>query len=409
MVRLCVALLTCGGLLWAGPLEWPQWGGPHGNFKSDSKGLANSWPAAGPKKLWSRPLGDGYSAISVDGNVLYTMYRTGHDEIVLAADASTGKTIWEHRYDATFQPGMGMENGPGPYATPLVTDAGVYAIGILGNLVCLDKKTGKAVWSHDLYKEYDGTFFNRGYSPSPVAYRNTVIMKVGGAGHALIAFDQKTGKEVWRTRQKFDNAPATPLIVQVDGQDHLITMMSDEVVAVDPANGRLLWTSPHRTMYGLNVTTPVWGDDKVVFVTSAYNGGSRAIQLSGTNGRMSAKELWASNRMRVHFSTAMRVGDYVYGSSGDFGPAPMTAVEVKTGKVAWQDRSFPKANFIYADGKFIVLDEDGALSLANFSPQGAKVLSRVSLLQNNAWTVPSLAGTRLYLRDRRSMMALDLR
>jgi hypothetical protein len=142
---------------------------------------------------------------------------------------------------------------------------------------------------------------------------------------------------------------------------------------------------------------------------SAYNGGSRAIQLSGTNGRMSAKELWASNRMRVHFSTAMRVGDYVYGSSGDFGPAPMTAVEVKTGKVAWQDRSFPKANFIYADGKFIVLDEDGALSLANFSPQGAKVLSRVSLLQNNAWTVPSLAGTRLYLRDRRSMMALDLR
>ena len=409
MVRLCVALLTCGGLLWAGPLEWPQWGGPHGNFKSDAKGLANSWPAAGPKKLWSRPLGDGYSAISVDGNVLYTMYRTGHDEIVLAADARSGKTIWEYRYDATFQPGMGMENGPGPYATPLVTDAGVYTVGILGNLICLNKTTGKVAWSHDLYKEYDGTFFNRGYSPSPVAHRNTVIVKVGGAGHALIAFDQKTGKEVWRTRQKFDNAPATPLIVQVDGQDHLITMMSDEVVAVDPSNGRMLWTSPHRTMWGLNITTPVWGDDKVVFVTSAYNGGSRAIQLSGENGRMSAKELWAGNRMRVHFSTAIRVGDYVYGSSGDFGPAPMTAVEVKTGKVVWQDRSFPKANFIYADGKFIVLDEDGALSLANFSPQGAKVLSRVSLLQNNAWTVPSLAGTRRYLRDRRSMMALDLR
>jgi outer membrane protein assembly factor BamB len=409
MVRLWLALLTCAGLLWADPLEWPQWGGPHGNFKSDAKGLANSWPAAGPKKLWSRPLGDGYSAISVDGDVLYTMYRTGHDEIVLAADANSGKTIWEHRYDATFQPGMGMENGPGPYATPLVTDAGVYAIGILGNLVCLNKNTGKVVWSHDLYKEYDGTFFNRGYSPSPVAYRNTVIMKVGGAGHALIAFDQKTGKEVWRTKQKFDNAPATPLLVQVDGQDHLITMMSDEVVAVDPSNGRLLWTSPHRTMWGLNITTPVWGDDNVVFVTSAYNGGSRALQLSGANGHMSAKELWASNRMRVHFSTAMRVGDYVYGSSGDFGPAPMTAVEVKTGKVAWQDRSFPKANFIYADGKFIVLDEDGTLSLANFSPQGAKVLSRVSLLQNNAWTVPSLAGAKLYLRDRRSMMALDLR
>src|SRR5260370_804432 len=91
-----VLLVSLGSLCPGGTLEWPQFGGPHGDFKSDTKGLAGSWPADGPKKLWSRPLGDGYSGISVDGAVLYTMYRYADDEIVLAADANTGKTIWEY-------------------------------------------------------------------------------------------------------------------------------------------------------------------------------------------------------------------------------------------------------------------------------------------------------------------------
>jgi outer membrane protein assembly factor BamB len=409
MFRCATALLSFAALCGAASLEWPQWGGPHGDFKSDAKGLAASWPPTGPRKLWSRPLGEGYSAISVDGGTLYTMYRAGSDEIVVAADAATGKTIWEYRYDARFRPGMGMENGSGPHATPLVTDNGVYAIGILGNLLCLDKKTGKVVWSHDLYKEFHGTYFDRGYAPSPIAYKNTVIMKVGGEGHSFMAFDQKSGAVAWRTTQNFANSPATPTLINLDGQDQLVAPVSDDVVGIDPANGWVLWTYPHKTSWGLNISTPVWGDDHVLFISSAYNGGSCAIRLSRANGKTVPAEVWSNNRMRVHFSTVVRIGEYVYGSSGDFGPAPLTAVDIKTGKIAWQDRSFPKANFIYADGKFIVLDEDGSLALADFTPQGLKVLSRAALLSSNAWTVPSLAGGRLYLRDRSTLMALDLR
>lgn len=393
----------------AASLEWPQFGGPTGNFKSDATGLAKSWPPAGPKLLWKRALGDGYSEVSVDGNVIYTMYRTLNDEVVLAAEADTGKTIWEYRYDATFRPGMGMENGTGPHATPLVTENGVYAIGILGNLVCLDKKTGKKVWSHNLYSEFNGTFQDRGYAPSPVAYRGVVIMKVGGEGHSFLAFDQKTGAVAWRTVQKFDNSPGTPVLINVDGQDQLVAMMHDDVVAIDPSNARVLWTFPHSTSWGLNISTPVWGDDHLLFISSAYNGGSAVIRLTRQDDKTVPSEVWSSNRVRVHFSTVVRVGDYVYGSSGDFGPAPLTAVDVKTGKIAWQDRTFPKASFVYADGKFVVVDEDGDLALADFTPQGLKVRSRVTLLHSNAWTAPSIAGTRLYLRDRASLMALDLR
>ena len=213
----------------------------------------------------------------------------------------------------------------------------------------------------------------------------------------------------WSTAQKFDNAPATPVFINLDGQDQLIAPMSDDIVGIDPANGKVLWTYPHSTNWGLNISVPVWGDDHLLFITSAYNGGSAVIRLTRQGDKTVVSEVWSSNRMRVHFSTVVRVGDYVYGSSGDFGPAPLTAVDVKTGKIAWQDRTFPKASFVYADGKFVVVDEDGNLSLANFTPQGLKVLSRVSLMRSNAWTAPSLAGTRIYLRDRGTLLALDLR
>src|SRR5687768_9948821 len=73
--------------------DWLQWGGPGRDFVSTSKGLAAKWPETGPRQLWSRPLGEGYSAILVNGNTLYTMYSQGQQEIVIALAADTGKTI----------------------------------------------------------------------------------------------------------------------------------------------------------------------------------------------------------------------------------------------------------------------------------------------------------------------------
>jgi hypothetical protein len=135
--------------------EWPQFGGPNRNFMIDSKGLADAWPAEGPKKLWMRPLGEGYSEISVDQGTLYTMYRKGEQEVAIAMDAATGKTRWEYAYNASFG-NMAMENGPGPHTTPLILGNRVYTVGILAILNCFDKTTGKLVWSKDLYKDFPG-------------------------------------------------------------------------------------------------------------------------------------------------------------------------------------------------------------------------------------------------------------
>ena len=388
--------------------DWTQWGGPNRNFKSSATGLATSWPAGGPRKLWSRELGDGYSAIAAEGGKLFTMYRSGEQDVVVSLEAATGKTIWEFRYDAPFTKEYVLEQGPGPRAMPLVIGNQVYAAGATGKFHCLDKQTGKVIWAHDLVNEFNGTVRVRGYSCNPMAYKNTVIMMVGGAGHAIVAFNQKDGTVAWK-KQDFDNSYSSPLLIKLDGQDQLVALMYGEIIGVDPNNGELLWSHPHPTDSGVNVSMPVWGEDNLLFCSSAYDGGSRVLKLTRNGNKTTVEQLWASKLMRIHFGNAIRVGDRIYGSSGDFGPAPFTAVEVKTGQVVWRNRGVGRATAVLADGRFILLDEDGNLALATLTPDGLKINSKVELMTSNAWTVPTLAGTTLYVRDRKTILALDLK
>ena len=387
--------------------DWAQWGGPQRNFKAQVKGLATAWPATGPRRLWQRELGEGYSGIAAEHGKLFTMYRIGDNEVVIALDAATGTTVWEYSYAAPFSPEYDMSHGPGPHATPLVTGNLVFTSGATGKLHCFDKKSGKLLWSHDLLKEFHGTLRVNGYSCSPIAYKDKVVMMVGGQASSLVAFNQKDGSVAWK-KHDFKNSTSSPIVINVDGQDQLVAFMYGEVVGVDPSNGNLLWSHPHPVEYGLNTSTPVWGPDNLLFISSGYNGGSRVIKLNRVGDKTTVEELWAHGLMRIHFTNAIRVGDFVYGSSGDFGPAPFTAINVKTGKVLWRNRSFPRASFLFADGRFIILDEDGHLLLATATTEGLTVTSKVDLLSNQSWTVPSLAGTRLYVRDRKNIMALEL-
>jgi outer membrane protein assembly factor BamB len=384
---------------------WPQWGGPNHDFKIEAGNLASSWSEKGPPRLWSRELGEGYSGIAASENQLFTMYREGDSEVVIAMDAGTGKTVWEYRYEARFT-GFNKDGGPGPHAMPLLVGERIFAVGATGKFHCLDRQTGKVLWSHDLYGEFGGTVLKFGYSCNPVAYKGLVILLVGGQRHAIMAFNQKDGSVAWG-KQDFTNAYSTPLLINVGGQDQLVAFMATEIAGIDPQNGELLWSHPHTTLNGLAVSRPVWGADNLLFFSSAYNGGSRCLRLSRIRGKTVVRELWDNNKVYVHFGNIIRVGDYIYCSSGQFGPAFFTAIEAKTGKIAWQEK-MPKASFLYVNGKFIIVDEDGHLMLATASPAGLKVHAKVELLNHNAWTVPTLVGTRLYVRDRKTIVALEL-
>jgi outer membrane protein assembly factor BamB len=387
------------------PSIWPQWGGPDRNFKTDVKGLANSWPEKGPRQLWSRELGEGHSSIVTDGIALYTMLSQGEQEAVVALDPATGKTIWEYRYDAPTK-GMDYEPGKGPHATPLLVGDRLYTTGAIGKLLALDKRTGKLIWAHDLWKEYHGRKLRWGYSCSPIAYQETIIVTVGGSGQAVMAFRQADGAIAWKS-QNFKPAYASPLLIRVEGQDQLVCLMSNEVIGVDPRNGDLLWSHPHATEYGIAISTPVWSDGGLLFISSAYNGGSRLLKLARQDGKTNVTEVWFNRKVQVHWADVLRIGEYFYCSSGHDGPVYFSAVEVKTGKVAWQVRS-PKASVLSADGKLILLDQEGYLSLATVSPEGLKVSSKVRLLKPISWTAPTLVGKTLYVRDRKTIMALDV-
>jgi outer membrane protein assembly factor BamB len=184
--------------------------------------------------------------------------------------------------------------------------------------------------------------------------------------------------------------------------------MAAQVAAFDPRNGDLLWEHPHPTEY-LAISTPVWCPDNILIVSAAYEGGTRALHLTQRGGRTTVRERWHNGRVKVHFGSIIRIGDTMYGASGESGPAPITAVEVKTGRVLWHSgRELAKSQLLFADNKLIALDEDGVLALATISPSGLTIRSRVQLLEKVAWTPPSLAGTTLYVRDRKNLIALDL-
>jgi outer membrane protein assembly factor BamB len=384
--------------------DWPQWGGPGRDFRVPTGDNVESWPAAGPKQLWTRDLGDGYSSMVIAGNVLYTMYRKGIQDVVIGLDSSSGKILWETGIDAPHAGGMNVEAGPGPHSTPLIVGDRIFVTTVISHLVALDRHTGKRIWSHDLWKEYKGTFLERGYSSSPVAYKATVIVPVGGSGRALMSFRQSDGSVVW-SKGDFDNSYSSPIVIRAGGRDQVVSFMSEEVMGADAASGEVLWNVGHRTMYDINAATPAWCEDaSVLVVSSGYDGGARGISVAKT-----ASELWHHKRLRVHHTNMVCSDGVVYGSSGDFGPAPLTAVDAKSGKVLWQNRAFAKASFVLAGSSLFVVDDDGTVAIAEISPQGLKVAGEKQLLRANAWTVPVLYGSRLFVRDRHRIVALGLK
>jgi outer membrane protein assembly factor BamB len=401
-----LALLALAGLV-AGETAsrgWTQWGGPAQDFRADSRGLAAEWPADGPPRLWSRELGEGYSAILVESGRLYTMYRDGDEEVVVCLNAADGKTVWEHRYDHAPHEDHIQQFGSGPRATPLIDGDRIYTIGVAGRMHALNKKSGEVLWTHDLWSEYGGNFLNHGYASSPIAYKDTIIALVGGEGQSIMAFDKKSGAVAWKNLD-FKNSYSTPKIFDVGGKAELITFMADALIGIDPNDGELRWKYPHQNQWEQNIAMPVMVDGHLFL--SSIEAGAKGLKLTRTDDDTAVEEVWSTRKIQFHHVSTVRDGDYVYGSTGSQVHF-MAAVNVKTGEIAWRKRGFAKANVVHADGRLIILDEDGKLYLTTATPEDLTVHSEVELLDKVAWTVPTIVGQTMYVRDKVSIMALDL-
>lgn len=400
-----------GGVLMSVPLaaQWPQWGGPDRDFNVDARDLAETWPQGGPPVLWRRPLGEnGHSSILVDGAHLYTMTRRGDDDVVVALDAASGDTVWETAYAAPTKPGMIPDMGPGPHSTPLLVGPRLFTMSATVKLHCLDKESGKVLWSHDLMEEMGASHMGRGYGASPLAFEELVIVNVGGRETGIAAFDQASGELVWKG-PGLRPSHSSPILATIDGETQVLIAMGNQRAGLDPRTGTLRWSLELPPTAATTMSTQIWVEEEnLLFGSAAYADGSRVIHVARKGDKFQAEVLWYSRQMRIMFGNAVRMGDYVYGSSGDFGPAFLTAIHLKTGNVAFRQRGFARAQLLRVGDRLLILDEDGDLALGTPGAEGIEIHSRAAVLDRTAWTVPTLVGTRLYLRNRNEILALDL-
>ena len=384
--------------------EWPQFGGPTRDFRISGE-LAEFSPE-GPREIWRRQLGEGYSSVAVADGVLYTMLRDGDDELIVALDADSGTTLWEHRYAEPVPEWVLVNQGTGPHSTPLILSDRLFVVGVRGAFFCLDRASGEVLWRRELVDELGGTRDDRGYASSPLAFEGLVIVPVGGEGRALVAFTQSDGVEVWRSGD-FEAAPASPSLIELDGQTQLVAFVSEAVAGFIPRSGELLWQHTHEGKGNRHINTPLWCGAGRLFITSSWGGGSRLLELERSGSSTQVNELWFTNEVRVAFSNVVRRGDLLFGSSGET-TAPLAAVEIATGEVVWRDRSFGRANLVEAGARTLLFDEHGVLALVTLSRDGLEVHSQKKIVDELVRTPPTVVGSRVFIRTRTQLVALDL-
>ncbi len=386
--------------------EWLQFGGPNGDFSIDSAPLAREWPEPGPPVLWERELGDGYSAVVADSSLVGTFHRSGEEEVVSGLSATTGKTLWTHRYVASPREGNQTEHGAGPHATPLLMNDRVITLGYTGSLRALSRTSGELIWSHELISEYEGEVMNWGYAASPILYAGQVIVLVGGRQAGAMAFDPANGEELWRSPAS-TVSHATPIIATVEGSDQLLYYSEVALVAVEPRTGVPLWSFPVTNMFDNHSSMPIWGGDGLLWVSTQEDGATRVLRLAGGESPPDIEQLWFNNRVRIHFWNAVRIDNTVYATTGDQ-VQTMTAVDIRTGTILWRERGFAQANLLRTRSGTLLLDENGELALLDLGPAGMQIRSRATVLNSRVWTPPTLAGTTLYVRGAKRLKALDL-
>ena len=379
--------------------EWAQWRGPNRDGISSETGFLKNWSPEGPKVLWHIPLGDGYSGISIAQGKVYTMFAEGDDEFVICLNASDGVEVWRFRSGTKFT----EQRGDGPRSMPTVHGDSVFALGTEGKLYALDAHDGTKLWSHNFVEEFDSKIPTWGFSSSPLIEGDLLIAEAGGKDEkAIVAFDKKSGDVVWANHTD-EVGYSSPIPIDFGEVRQIIFLTSKTLLSLAPENGQIYWK--YSWPEGINIATPIFVPDDKIFISASYDKGAVLLRMVADGDKIGIEEVWKSRVMKNHFNSSVLQGDYLYG----FDNAILTCIEANTGEEQWQHRGFEKGSLLLADGHLIILGEGGKLALAEVSPNKYIEKARFQLFDDKCWTVPTLAGGKLYLRNQKEMVCLDLR
>ncbi len=382
--------------------EWRQWRGANRDGVSLETGILKAWPETGPKELWRIPLGDGFSGISIANGRAYTMFAKGDDEVVVCLDTETGAELWRHLDDWFYEERQG---GNGPRSTPTVDGDTVYVLSAFGRLVALDANTGEQLWDLDFTKAFSSPMPRWGFSTSPVVEGDWLLVEVGGTNdNTIVALNKGSGKRIWGVATS-PSSYSSPILVTVNGVRQALFFARDELLAVSPKDGNVYWRYPwHGGRNSENRVTPVFIPPDKVFISTRTGDSGVVLRIVGTAAGMRVEEVWRNHTMINGFSTTVLHDGYIYGFSNTI----FKCVNADTGEEKWKTRGFGQGTVIYADRHLIVLGENGNLALVEATPEAYREVAQSQVLSGQCWTVPTLSGGKLYLRNHQEMVCLDL-
>ena len=381
--------------------DWPQWLGPDRTGISTETGFLKTWPKGGPAVVWKKSLGQGFSGISVANGRVFTMFAEGDDEFVICLKEESGDEIWRFRTGAKFEEWQG---GNGPRSQPTVDGDRVYVLGAEGWLYALNVVNGKMIWSVDLVDGLGGRFPRFGFSNSALVEGDLLFLEAATRKGTFLALRRTDGEVAWASQNDVASY-SSPIAVDLAGARQVVYFSGDAAVGLSPVDGSLYWRYPWKTSYDLNIATPIFVPPDQIFISSGYDHGAALLRIEAGADGMAVTRVWESRRMKNHFGTSVLVGDYIYG----FDNAILKCIEALTGKEQWKHRGYGKGALMYADGHLILLSDNGRLALARATPEGFKERAGAQVLAGRSWTMPTLANGRVFVRDMRKIVCLDLR
>jgi enterochelin esterase-like enzyme/outer membrane protein assembly factor BamB len=377
--------------------DWSQYRGPQLSGSALGNALLDRDPM-GLEIAWKRPLGMGYSSISVAGGVGVTMLGDGTDDVVMAFDAATGEELWRRRVAATYKGHSGSDDGP--ISTPAIHDGVVYALGPRGQLLALSLDDGAVVWSRTL-GESDAKAPHYGFATAPLVAGELVVVQTGGeAGHSITAFDRASGEPRWAV----ENDPVSyqsPTLLELGGRRQFVAVNDKALLGLDAATGEVLWKHVHGTSPQEAFAHPLaLGGDRLLLNSLAE---AVALAVTPEGGGYAVEELWRGNGFQGSWSVPVHHEGYLYGFNRHF----LTCLDAATGEVAWKSRPPGGQGLILVDGQLVVLTPGGEVVVAAATPEGYRERARLAVFAGAGGnTPPSFAAGRLYVRNLEEMAAV---
>ncbi len=385
-----------------------------GHDRKTTESFAPASLSGQTRRAWEVSVGGGFSSFVTGDGKAYTVIPVDGRETAVALDRKTGKTLWQTPLGATgYRNGgergaEGNDGGDGPRSTPVFAGNRVFVFGGKFDLYALESSSGRILWQHDLIKEFEGKEITWSNAASPLVIRDRVLVAGGGSNQSYLAFRADNGQVLWKTGSDRPTH-STPILATIHGKEQAIFMAERGVVSRDPADGRELWHYPFPYRTSTAASPVVW--QNIVNCAAAYGVGGGACQVKRTGETWEVTELWRSpgNDTAAHWSTAVAHDGYLYGLYGhrDFAKNAFKCIDIRTGKILWQEPGFGPSQVIMAGGRLVATTDYGQLVLIEPTPTAYRELARIDAIKGKVWASPAFSDGQLLLRSTTKGLCLE--